>query len=347
MLKAPPNTTMIPKQTTFGSLPSGEPVHAWRLVGAGGLELEIIAYGGIVTKILVPDANGQRTNVALGYDTLAPLLARHPYFGAITGRVAGRVTNAVYRINGHDYRVAANEGQNHIHGGLVGLDRRIWAATPGENADGSPWLKLTYRSPDGEEGYPGNVDFTVIYTVTADNAFVFETEAIADQLTPINLTNHSYFNLSGAGDIKDHRITLFADSFFPVNDDYTLANREVPTSGAPEDLNTETRIGDVLPQLFGEHGSLYRIRRAATDTIVPAARVVDPASGRTLAVSTTETHLQFYAGSMLADGSPFARHSALCLECHGYPNGVAHPEFGDIMARPGKPVRHRTVYAFA
>ncbi len=319
------------------------------------MQLEVLEFGGIVRSLLTPDREGHLGDVVLGYEHLDPYLVRHPYFGAITGRVAGRLTNARFTLDGHTYELAANDGPHHIHGGLVGLDRRLWQASPESRPDGTECLTLTYRSPDGEEGYPGNLDLQVTYSVTPDNELLIETEVQTDRTTPVNLTHHGYFNLAGDGDIRDHQITIFADSYFPFLDDFSLADREDPVDGTGEDLRRPTRVEDALPQLFGSHGSLYRVRRSVADTTpTPAARVCHPASGRVLDVRTTEQMLQFYTGSMLTGNGPagktghtYQAHAGLCLECQGYTNGVTIPHLGDILVHPGQPSRNTTIYAFS
>ena len=345
---------------TYGQLADGRIVDAWLLRGAGGLALEAITYGGIVTRLLVPDREGNLADVVLGYDHLEPYLLRHPYFGAITGRVAGRITGARFNLEGVDYSLTVNDGSNHLHGGEKGLDRRLWAAVPITRPDQAPSLCLTYHSPHGEENYPGNVDFSVTYTVTADNTFVVETEAVTDRPTPISLTHHSYFNLAGegSGDVLDHEVQINADTFFPTSPDLTLLDREEPVAGSPNDLNRTRRVGDVLPRLHLGHGALYRVRRPNPDAVgselVPAARLAHPATGRVLDVSTTERLLQFYTSAMLPTTGPvgksgrlYAPLSAICLECEDYANGVPAPDLGDIIVRPGRPYHHKTAYSFS
>jgi len=344
----------------YGRLADGRAVDVWQLRGAGGLVLEVITYGGIVTRLLVPDSMGNSADVVLGYDRLDPYLLRHPYFGAITGRVAGRITGSRFTLDGCDYPLTANDGSNHLHGGLVGLDRRLWVASPIARPDQAPSLRLTYRSPHGEENYPGNVEFTVTYTVTADNAFVIETEAITDRPTPVSLTHHSYFNLNGEGngDVRDHALQIHADTCFPASSDFTLLDSEEPVAGGPDDLNQARRVGDAQPGFHLGHGSLYRVRRpvsaAVGSGLVPVARLTHPGSGRVLQVSSTERLVQLYSGAMLPtdgppgkSGRPYGPLAGICLECEDYPNGVAAPWIGDIIVHPGNPYRHKTVYAFS
>lgn len=324
-------------------------MEAWTLVGSGGANMEFLTYGGIVTSLKVPDRNGTLADVVLGFDRLEPYLAGHPYFGAITGRVAGRIPGGRFTLEEKTYELAKNEGPNHLHGGLCGLDKRIWKAEPIVRADGADSIRLVYHSPDGEEGYPGAVDFSVTYTFTRDNVFVIESEAVSDRLTPVNLTHHSYFNLAGEGSILDHVLEVFSERAFLVDEMLTPLGRTRPVAGSASDFNSPRRLRDVIPHLFEGHGECYQL--PGGDYL--AARVCDPASGRTLAVSTDEFCLQIYTSSKLdcaspgKPGYPYPPYSGLCLECEGYPAGVEYPEFGSILVDPGRPMHRTTRYAFS
>ena len=342
----------------FGFLPSGEAVEAWTFRGAGGLTLEVLTYGGIVMRLLAPDRSGRLDDVVLGFDKLDPYAANHPYFGAITGRVAGRITEARFHLDGKKYELARNDPPNHIHGGIEGFHKKIWTATPISRADGAPSLRLTYRSPDGEEGYPGTVDVAVTYTVTNDNAFMIETEAGTDKPTPFNLTHHSYFNLAGeaAGSIEDHVLQIHSDETIATDAHMTLLGKRVPVAGEPNDFNQPHRLGDVIPKLFKQHGDVYLVRRPSgigERELVHTARVTESTGGRVLEVSTTERYLQFYTGVSLdgsqvgKSGKAYASHAGLCLECQNYSDGANTPELGDIILRPGQHLRHVTLYSFS
>lgn len=349
---------LSPKSRFYGRLPGGEPVDAWTLTGSGGLELEVITYGGIVTRLLVPDREGRLVDVVLGLRDLESYLAGHPHFGAITGRVAGRITGAQFTLDGKTYKLARNQAPNHLHGGVEGFDKKIWTATPMEAPEGGASLRLSYRSQDGEEGYPGTVDVTVTYTITSDNVFSIETEAVTDRPTPFNIAHHSYFNLAGehSGSIADHELHVYADKYVPTDDDLTLLGRYVPVNGRANDFRKARRLGDAIPNLFLNHGDLYLLHNGATRSsheLAPAACLVEPHSGRALNVSTTETHLQLYTGTALdgtltgKSGMQYGKHAGVCLECHGYPDGANAPEFSDNILRPGYPQRHTTMYAFS
>jgi len=337
----------------FGTLPGGEAVEAYALANAAGASLDVIAFGGIVTALRVPDRAGRLADVVLGFDQLADYLTSHPYFGAIVGRVAGRMPQGRFTIAGQPFQLTCNDGPNHLHGGHVGLDRRLWSAHPVSRPDGADSLRLTYRSPDGEEGYPGDVDLGVTYTLTAAGEFIFETEATVDRVTPVCLTHHSYFNLAGegAGTIEEHELEIYSDTYVPTDANLTLSARRESVAGTAADFRRARRLGDALPHLFKSHGDLYLLH--SPGRVVPVARVVEPRSGRVLTVSTDEPCLQFYSavdfdGSMVGkSGRAYGRYAGLCLECQGYSDGVKHPEFGGILVRPGQPQRRTTVYAFS
>jgi aldose 1-epimerase len=326
----------------------------WTLTGRGGLVLEAIAYGGIVTRLLVPGRDGSASDVVLGFNDLDSYLVGHPYFGAITGRVAGRIGNAAFTLDGNTYVLARNEVPNHLHGGVRGFDKRLWSATPVEREDGAPSLRLTYLSPDGEEGYPGNVRIAVTYTVTNHNVFLIETEAVSDRTTPLSLTNHSYFNLAGesSGSIADHRLEIFAGEFVPVNEDMTATGRLEPTSRG-NDFQTPRRIGDAIGLLFKGHGDLYALPKRNGNEMRLAARLEDPASGRVMTVSTTENYLQLYTGSQLKcsskgkSGVAYGLHAGVCLECEGYPDASNGARRADVLLHPGQTQHRATAYAFS
>jgi aldose 1-epimerase len=343
----------------WGQLPGGETVEAWTLKSPGGLELEAITYGGIVTRLLVPDREGRLADVVLGFNDLRSYLAGPPYFGAITGRVAGRITGAQFDLEGKTYQLVRNDPPNHLHGGLSGFDKKIWTATPMAARGGECSLRLDYRSLDGEEGYPGTVDVSVTYTLTSDNTFVIETEAVTDTPTPFNLTHHSYFNLAGeaSASITGHELQIDSDQYVVTDEHMTLLGRYASVVGQSNDFRKGQRLGAAIPQLFRNHGDLYRIRKPSADhpshELVSAARLVDPDTGRALNISTTESHLQLYISGAL-DGSlvgksgvPYVKHAAVCLECHGYPDGANATSFCDNILRPGLPRRHITKYAFS
>ncbi|HKN21771.1 MAG TPA: aldose epimerase family protein [Terracidiphilus sp.] len=336
-------------------LPAGQMVEAWTLTGRGGLVLEAITYGGIVTRLLAQDRNGSAGDVVLGFNDLDSYLGGHPYFGAITGRVAGRISGAAFTLNGNTYRLARNDPPNHLHGGPEGFDKCLWSAAPVDREDGAPSLRRSYHSPDGEEGYPGNVHVTVTYTVTNQNEFLIESEALSDRTTSLSLTHHSYFNLAGeqSGSIADHRLEIFASEFVPVDENLIATGRLEATSRHGNDFQTPRRIGDVIGQLYRGHGDLYALPKRNGNEMRLAARLEDPEGGRVMTVSTTQSYLQLYTGSHLncstkgKSGFVYARHAGVCLECEGYPDAASAARRNDILLHPGQMQRHATAYAFS
>ena len=330
-------------------------VEVWALTGRGGLVLEAMNYGGIVTRLLAPGRGGRVDDVVLGFNDLDSYLARHPYFGAITGRVAGRIANAAFELDGMTYQLARNDPPNHLHGGVCGFDKRIWDATPVERADGAPSLRFAYYSADGEEGYPGNVRAAVTYTVTDDNVFLIETEATTDLTTPLCLTHHSYFNLAGeaSGSIADHRLQIFASEFVPTDGNLTLTGRLESTARHGNDFNEPQRLGEVIPKLFQNHGDFYALPQRPAHELSMAARLEEPTSGRVMTVSTTERYLQLYTGSRLSgtrggkSGAAYGPYAGVCLECQGYADASNATLRKDILLHPGETQRRTTAYAFS
>lgn len=338
---------------TFGVLPGGKDVQAWTLSDPGCLLVEIITWGATVTRLLVPDREGQLADVVLSFGTLEDYLSNHPYFGATVGRVAGRIPHASFVLDGKRYKLTVNNGTNHLHGGLCGFDRKLWIAEPLMNRHGAASLRLTSTSPDGEEGYPGNIRVSVIYTVASDGTLVIESEAISDANTALSMTHHSYFNLGGEahGTIADHTLEIFSDGVNEVDDAMTLLGRINPVDKA-NDFRNPRLLADAIPMLFMQHGDLYRLRSASTDSQLLAARLSHAKSGRVMEVWTNESHLQLYTGVSLdgaftgKSGLRYRQHAGVCLECQGYPDGVNHPELGDIVLRKGEVQRRSTTFRF-
>lgn len=316
--------------------------------------MEVLSYGGIVRSLKVPGRQGQSADVVLGFNHLEPYLAAHPYFGAITGRVAGRIPGGSFIVEGKTFELARNSGPNHLHGGERGLDKRIWKAEQTERTAGAS-VRLSYHSPDGEEGYPGAVDFAVTYTLTDHNVFIVESEALSDRATPVNLTHHSFFNLAGegSGDIFAHELMVAARHTVAVDDEMTPLGCLEPVAGRACDLNTPRRLGNVIAGLFLNHGDLYLLGEQRSKAPVPVARLSDPASGRVLTVSTNESCLQLYTGAYLdgtligKSGRPYGRFAGVCLECQGYPGALNAKGFPSILLEPGVTMRRVTEYAFS
>ena len=338
----------------FGVVPTGGTVDAWTLAGRGGLVLEAMTFGGIVTRLLVPDRAGKLEDVVLGFSDLDSYLAGHPYFGAITGRVAGRIRNAAFSIDGKRYELACNEPPNHLHGGICGFDKRIWSATPVNRTDGAPSLRMEYYSADGEEGYPGNVKVAVTYTVTDENVFLIESEATSDRTTPLSLTYHSYFNLAGegSGTIDHHRLEIPVSQFIPVDENLSLTGRLESVARHGNDFRHSRRLGDMIPMLFKNHGDLYMLAERPESELTLAARLEDPGSGRVLTVLTTERFLQLYTGRYIncerpgKSGAAYGAYAGLCLECEGYADASNVGLRKSNLLYPRQTQRRATAYAF-
>lgn len=334
---------------SFGVLADGTPITAWTLTGVGGLVVEVLSYGAIVSRILAPDREGTMDDVALGFEGLESYVADRMYVGAVVGRVAGRIANARLRVGAADYPLAANEAPKHIHGGVAGFNRRVWQGAAGLTERGEPSLRLTYRSLDGEEGYPGNVDVAVTYTVTTDNALLFESTAVADAPTTLGMTHHAYFNLGGPSnsDVRSHRLQVFADSFLPVNADLTVAGRVEPVHAA-----NDLRATRELREAFDLYVIGGRTVTAPPAKMVRAAYVEHLPSGRTLEVSTNERHLQLYSGFALdgrgvgRGGLRYAPFAGMCLECQTSLFEPGEPHCYGSLLEPGIPQYRATAYKF-
>jgi aldose 1-epimerase len=336
----------------YGTTQAGEAVDAYTLIH-GKLSAEILTFGGIVTRLLVPDKNGAPGDIVLAFDALAPYEQPGPYFGALIGRVGNRIAKGRFTLDGHTYALATNNGPNSLHGGLKGYDKRVWSASPGNTPDG-PTLTLTLTDQDGTEGYPGTVQVTVVYTLTA-SALRIEYAATTDKPTPINLTNHTYFNLKDAGksDVLDHLLQMDADAYTPVDDTLIPTGQIVPVKGTPIDFTASKPIGRDLVAMGGDPAGYDHnlVLRSQNGTLARAARVVEPVSGRTLEVWTTEPGVQFYSGNFLdgvagKGGTPYNRHHGFCLETQHYPDSINHPNWPSTVLRPGGRYHSVTEFRF-
>ena len=336
----------------FGRMPDGREIEEFHLQNSSGLSVNVITYGGIITQLHVPDKRGNSADVVLGFDNLAQYLAGHPYFGCITGRVAGRLTRGMFTLDGTQYSLAINDPPNHLHGGKAGFDKRVWKAEV-IGQGGESKLRLSYFSPDGEEGYPGNVTAHVTYSLTDQNEFTVDYEAATDHATPLNLTSHSYFNLAGegSGSVEDHELQIFADEYAPADENMTHLDTRKAVAGAGNDFSKPRRLGDMISKLWKQHGDNYFVRGNAG--LNPVALLTDPKSGRKMEIFSTAPCVQFYTGVSLdgtlkgKSGRSYPRHGGLCLECQGYPNGINAPALGDIILRPGQTYRQTTVHKFS
>ena len=342
------------EEEPFGKLPDGAAVTAYTLKNKNGVAVTILNYGGIVTKFLAPDKDSKLADVVLGFDKIEDYVAMSPYFGCITGRVANRVANARFTLDGTEYTLAANNGKHSLHGGTKGFDKRVWKAEPMLTAAG-PALKLTYTSKDKEEGYPGNLQCTVTYTLTSDNGLRIDYLATTDKPTPVNLTNHSYFNLGGhnAGNILDHVVQLVADKYTPGDDTLIPTGKIEPVAGTPFDLTKPTAIGERIKQIKADPvgydlNYVHGMKRGENPRLV--ATVTDPKSGRKLEVLTTEPGIQFYTGNFLSGkekgkgGAVYNQYGAFCLEAQFFPDSPNQSAFPSITLKPGEEYRQTTVY---
>jgi aldose 1-epimerase len=349
-----PPATQVETQP-FGRTPAGAEITKYTLRNAKGMAVSIINYGAIVTSILAPDKAGQTADVALGFSSLEGYLQDHPYFGAIVGRYGNRIAKAKFSLNGKEYKLAANNGPNTLHGGLKGFDKQVWTATPGE---GSVELRLT--SPDGDEGYPGALTVTVKYSLSAENELRIDYTATSTADTVVNVTNHSYFHLGGegSGTILDHSVQIESDETTPVDKTLIPTGKLAPVEGTPFDFRTPHAIGERIDAkdeqiAFGGGYDHNWVIRGAAGTLRRAARVKHPGSGRVMEVSTTEPAMQFYTGNFLdgtltgKSGKAYTKRAGFCMETQHYPDSPNQPSFPSTTLKAGETRRSTTVYKFS
>jgi len=340
----------IEKQA-FGKTKEGQNVDLYTLANANGLEAKIMTYGGIVTSLRVPDRKGKFADIVLGCDSLDEYLKGTPYFGAIVGRYANRIAKGKFTLDGVEYTLAVNMSPNHIHGGVKGFSMAVWNAEPMQTAEG-PALKLTYLSKDGEEGYPGNLSCTVIYTLTNNNELKVSYEAQTDKTTVVNFTHHGYFNLAGhnSGDVLGHELQIFSDSFTPVGADQIPTGEIKPVKGTPMDFTKPMAIGSRIGQVQPGYDYNY-VLKSSDGSLALAASVYEPNSGRVMEIFTTEPGLQFYSGNYLdvngKEGSFYRKHAAFCLEAEHYPDSPNQPNFPSTVLKPGEKYTQLTVHKFS
>ncbi len=345
--------------SAFGTMPGGRTVERYTLTNAAGIEASILTYGGIVRSLLVPDRHGERVNVVLGLPDLDGYLRRNPYLGCITGRYANRIAGGRFVLAGVEHRLAINDPPNHLHGGTVGFDKVLWTATELRDELGAG-VRLAHTSPDGDEGYPGTLEVEVDYRLTAGNELRIDYRATTDAPTIVNLTNHSLFNLAGegAGEVSAHRLSIAAGRFLPVDATQIPTGELAAVDGTPMDFRTPRPIGDDAGESGFDQLSVGRgydhtfVLDRAGSGLAPAARVVEPASGRTLEVRTTEPGVQLYVGNLFdgtiigTGGRAYRRGAGFALETQHLPDSPNHPEFPSTVLRPGDRYASTTVYAF-
>ncbi|HEY4415361.1 MAG TPA: aldose epimerase family protein [Verrucomicrobiae bacterium] len=340
----------------FGYAQDGAPVYVYTLRNKNGMEAHILNYGGIIQSLKVPDKNGKLGDVVLGYDSLDQYETNSPYFGALIGRYGNRIARGHFTLNGTTYTIATNNGVNTLHGGVKGFDKVIWSAKPGHSELGDT-LELTYMSHDGEEGYPGNLKVKALYTLTKDNAIRLEYTATTDKDTVVNLTQHSYFNLAGQGDILNHSVQINADKFTPVDSTLIPTGELRPVDGTPFDFRTPTtigaRIGQADEQLkFGNGYDHNWVMQHPMGELALDARVTEPTTGRTMEVWSTEPGLQFYSGNFL-DGSNIGKNgwvyqfrNAIAMEPQHFPDSPNHDNFPSVVLHPGETYHNTIIYKF-
>jgi len=335
----------------FGNT-DGKDITEYTLTNANGMQLSIINYGGTITRLTAPDKNGKFGDVVLGYDSLSGYLQRgNPYFGALIGRYGNRIGKATFTLDGKTYNMDKNDGANSLHGGNKGYDKVVWTAEKqGDNS-----LKLTYHSKDGEGGYPGNLDVTVVYTLQADNAVKIDYTATTDKATPVNLTNHAYYNLSAGTDstILNNEIQINADKYTPVDAGLIPTGELADVKGTPFDFTSSKPIGRDIAQVKGGYDHNWVLNKKGT-TLEKIVTLYHPTSGRVMEVYTTEPGVQFYTGNFLngrlahtKGSAKYVKNAALCLETQHFPDSPNHPNFPSTILKPGETYKSTTVYKFS
>ncbi len=332
---------------SFGTLSSGEEIDIYTLKSNTGIEAKIMTYGGAVVSIKTPDKNGKLGEVTLGFDNIEDYETHRVFFGATIGRFGNRIANGKFSIGDVEYQLATNDGNNHLHGGVAGYDRVVWNAEAIEDAE-NPGLKLTYLSVDGEEGYPGNLNISVTYTLKGDDLQI-DYEATTDQATPVNLTNHTFYNLAGEGTILDHILTINAPSYTPVDETLIPTGEIITVENTPFDFNTPTEIGARIEDTEGGYDHNYVLKE--TDGLMLASKLADPKTGRYMEILTTEPGLQFYSGNFL-DGTQvcgereYTIHTGLCLETQHFPDSPNQPNFPSTILEAGDTFNSTTIMRF-
>lgn len=350
------NPTPSATLTHYGYLADRTQVSQATLTNSNGMTVKLISYGGIITDITTPDKNGEFANVVLGMDNIAAYEEGNPYYGAIIGRYGNRIANGKFTLNGVEYQLAKNNGENHLHGGLNGFDRKNWQLAP-FTTENSAGVTLSLVSPDGDQGYPGELNMQVTYVLTNNNTLDMTFSATTDKATIVNMTQHSYFNLAGSGSILDHELMIPSDAITPVDAGLIPTGELMPVAGTAFDFNTAKTIGKDIEQdhqqlTYGKgYDHNYVLKSEVNDELVVAAKVVEPKSGRTLTVLTDEPAVQFYSGNFMdgttsRDGKPFEFRTGFCLEPQHYPDSPNQPDFPSTTLLPGEQYQIRIVYEF-
>lgn len=344
-------------QQPYGKLPDGREVTLYTLTNKNGVEMSVMNYGGIITRLLAPDRNGVKEDIVLGFDSLSQYVASNPFFGCLVGRYGNRIAKGTFKLDGQTYTLAKNNGENHLHGGTKGFDKAFWDISVVSDKE-NPSLRLTYLSKDMEEGYPGNLNVEVIYTLTENNELKIGYKATTDKKTVINLTQHTYFNLTGniKRDILDHELSIAAEQFIPVSTSLIPTGELKSVNGTPFDFRTPTAIGSRInandPQIKNGIGYDHCwVFAQPADTSKPMATAYDPASGRLLEMTTTEPGVQFYSGNFLngqakGKGVTYNQRYGFCLETEHFPDSPNQPAFPSVVLSPGETYQTTTTYKF-
>jgi aldose 1-epimerase len=348
-------TKVMSVQTeTFGQTTDGKQVELYTLTNPNGLRARITSYGATLVSLEAPDRDGKLADVVLGFDTLDGYLKGHPYLGVIAGRYANRIGKGKFVLNGVEYKLAVNNGPNHLHGGIKGFDKVLWKLEDIKAKSDEAFVKLSYLSADGEEGYPGNLACTVTYTLTKDDELKISYEAKTDKTTIINLTNHAYWNLAGQGngDILNHELMINADKFTPVDNGLIPTGEIKPVKDSPMDFTKPMAIGSRIDQVPGGYDHNY-VLNSGGGSLALAARVYEPTSGRVLEIHTTEPGIQLYTGNFLdgsltgKSGKVYKKHYGFCLETQHFPDSPNKPDFPSVVLKPSQKYSTVTVHKFS
>jgi aldose 1-epimerase len=345
---------MSANEEAFGQTPDGRKVVLYTLINSNGVRARITNYGAILVSLEVPDRTGRLADITLGFDSLDGYLKGHPYFGAIVGRYANRIGKAQFTLDGVVYKLATNNGENHLHGGIKGFDKVVWKTEDVRAESQTALLKMSYISEDGEEGYPGNMACTVTYILTEDNELKISYEAETDKTTILNLTNHSYFNLAGqgTGDILGHELTLNADKYTPVDEGLIPTGEIRDVKDSAMDFTSSMSIGSRIKQVEGGYDHNY-VLNSGGGSLALCAEVYEPTSGRVMTIHTTEPGVQFYTGNFLdgtltgKNGRVYNKHYGFCLETQHFPDSPNKPDFPTVVLQPGQKYTSQTVYKFS
>lgn len=351
-----PNPALNIAEAPFGTLPGGEHATLFTLTNANGLVVKISNFGGVITSIITPDKHGNSGDIVLGFNDVEGYIKNPSFFGALVGRYANRIDKGQFELNGEKYQLAVNSGGNHLHGGVTGFDKVLWQ-TKSFTTENSVGLVLTHFSPDGDQGYPGNLTVNATYELTNNNELMITYKATTDKSTPINLTQHPYFNLAGSGTILEHKLEINADRYTPINDNLIPTGEYRAVDGTPFDFTKSHKIGDFItqedPQLKsgGGYDHNWVLNKNANDTWGMGARVYEPGSGRILEVWTDSPGMQFYSGNFLngkanGKGTRFVYRGALCLEPQSFPDSPNKPDFPTTILSPDTEYSRKIMFRF-